>query len=568
MSRPRRREAHFSDRKGMQNAKAFVSPIPGVKSWKFFWGALLIVVILSGILNFTCLDWGLPNGNSWHSDSIAGNTTLNEIPRLFGTWTNKYPRLHFIICGSFYKWYLADWQKHPVYGVDGKGNQVARVLDISRMSKLILVSNTLSALMGVGAVMAVFLTARLLFGDILSAFLPSLALACSHIFVFYSHLGNLDVPCTFWIAWSIYWAVKAAYLGRWHHYILLGVFCACAVCTKDPAAGFVVGIGFSVWLGLVGKARDEGRSYRDGIFAVFTVKVLAAILALVLVFALLNGIFTSPRAFLQRMGHWIGGPGTTEYTGGYRGQWPLLVEAFYKLWYSVGWPFLLAIILSLVYSIYRIRWKTGFAILPLLCFYLVVVMRVHQVQSRYLIPGLTGLVLLLGISAGDFLRWSKVSRVIRVVLVGTIYGLSFLYCMGGNLEMAEDSRIQVEKWFEQNVSRRSPIVAVCPVTYAPRLHMLGFRCDFRWSPMPTTEQVLYKEPIPEYLIMSEKWYTDSRVCDQKFVRKVFKEELGYKKMEQFSNKYLYPKKTLFGVAGWPMRKDQVISPDIYVFQKK
>ncbi len=568
MSKPRRKEGHVSDKKGVLKGQTAVSPIPGVKSWKRFFGALLIVVILSGILNFTCLDWGLPNANPWHSDSIAGNTTLNEIPRLFGTWTNKYPRLHFLICGSVYKLYLSNWQNHPVYGVDGKGNQVARVLDISRMSKLILVSNTISALMGMGAVMAVFLTARLLFGDNLSAFLASLALACSHVFVFYSHLGNLDVPCTFWIAWSLYWAVKAVYLGRWHHYIFLVFFCACAVCTKDPAAGFVVGIGFSVWLGLVGKAREEGRSYKDGILDIFSKKVLVAIIVFIVVFALLNGIFTSPSAFVQRMKHWIGGPGTTDYTGNYRGQWPLLVEAFYKLWYSLGWPFLLAIILSLVYSIYRIRWKTGFAVMPLFCFYLVVVINVHQVQPRYLIPGFTGLVLLLGISSGNFLRWRKIPWLIRVVLVGTIYGLSCLYCIGLELEMAEDSRIQVEKWFEQNVNRRSPIVAVCPVTYAPRLHMLGFHCDFRWSPMPTTEQVLYEKPIPEYVIMSEKWYTDGRVCDRKFIARVFKEELGYKKVAYFSNKYLYPKKTIFGIAGWPLRKDQVISPDIYVFRNK
>lgn len=86
--------------------------------------------------------------------------------------------------------------------------------------------------------------------------------------------------------------------------------------------------------------------------------------------------------------------------------------------------------------------------------------------------------------------------------------------------------------------------------------------------MPTNQQMLKKRPIPLYLILSEKWYTDSRVFSKKFRKKLFGEKLGYEKVIKFENKYLWPKRTLFAIAGWPRNKHQIISPDIVVFKKK
>ena len=85
--------------------------------------------------------------------------------------------------------------------VDGGRRTEASALNLERVSTLVIVSRIISAFMGVGVVVAIFLTARVLFDDNVAAFFSGLAIASSMLFVFYSHLGNLDIPCTFWFAW-------------------------------------------------------------------------------------------------------------------------------------------------------------------------------------------------------------------------------------------------------------------------------------------------------------------------------------------------------------------------------
>ena len=86
--------------------------------------------------------------------------------------------------------------------------------------------------------------------------------------------------------------------------------------------------------------------------------------------------------------------------------------------------------------------------------------------------------------------------------------------------------------------------------------------------MKTTKEVLYQRPIPQYIIMSEKWYTDKRMFDQNFRKAIFDGSLGYEQVATFENIYLWPKKTIFSIASRPRKKSQLISPKIIVLEKK
>jgi hypothetical protein len=44
--------------------------------------------------------------------------------------------------------------------------------------------------------------------------------------------------------------------------------------------------------------------------------------------------------------------------------------------------------------------------------------------------------------------------------------------------------------------------------------------------------------------------------------------LGYEEVVSFDNMYLYPKKTIFGLAGWPRKKLGLLSPEIHVFERE
>ena len=130
-------------------------------------------------------------------------------------------------------------------------------LNLERLDHLANISRVISAVMGAGTVLAVFFTSRLLFEDYLGAFLAGLALALSQLFVFYSHVGNVDVPCVFWFVWGVYWGLKAVYIGRWRHFVLMGLCFSLSICTKDAMVGYVAGMVPAFWLAMIGKNRAD-----------------------------------------------------------------------------------------------------------------------------------------------------------------------------------------------------------------------------------------------------------------------------------------------------------------------
>lgn len=528
--------------------------------------ALLAILALSVILNCIELDWGLP-GRPWHSDSIAGTKSLQLSQQLFRPWTFKYPRLHFLVNAAVYKPFLDNWKHDPITVQTPSGPQY-QLLNIERLSTLILASRIVTVIMAAGAVLAVFLTARILFRDNLAGLLAAAALACSQLFVFYSHLGNLDIPATFWFAWTLYFATAAVYIGKTRHYLLLGVFAALAVCTKDPVAGFVIGLAPAVWLALAARRKTAGANFKNAALAIFNRNTLFAVLAAAFCFALLNDLFTSPSAFSERMGHWLGGPGVAKFNVGFRGQWPMLKRTFDNFQYSLGWPLLWTVAAAAVYTTVRYRHKAAFSLLPLAVFYIIVVMKVQMTIPRYFLPVFPGLALLAGKALADLLTWRKIPLILRLLPVTFVYAASVLYCIGIDLEMATDSRYRAEKWCIQNVTSSSHIAALCPATYAPRLHLYDLNYSYRFTTKtPTDRRVLARTPAnPPYVIMSQKWYTDTKFFDQDFRRAVFDGSLGYERVAHFENQYLYPKQTIFGFAGGTTRLYEAVSPKVTIFR--
>ena len=528
--------------------------------------ALLVVVALSLALNLTGINWGQPSGYSWNPDSVAGARTVRQLQNIYKPWTEKYPRFHFLILNQFYKPYINNWKKNPVETTDRQGRQVSTPFNTERYSKLVLVSRTISALMGVGAVIAVFMTARLLFKDDIAAIFSGLGLALTMHFVFYSHLGNMDVPCAFWFAWSLYWAVKAVYIGKWRHFVLLGLFSSLTVCTKEPAAGFVIGLGLAVWLAMTGVARQRGQSFKKSVTSVFNLKVLAAGLTAAFVFAMLNDLLTSPQAFFKRMDFWFK-VGVSGYNVGIT--LPMVFHRTGKvLYYSFGWPLLILIIASSVYCVVKSKWKSAFGLLPTVIFFVVVILRTRLSIPRYFIPGYVCFMLLLGKGCCDLLRFKKLPLAARILPIAVVYVLSALYCIGIDLEMIDDTRYRAEKWLKAQVAPDDMVVALSQQAYAPRVQMLGCKYAFI-NERPKNDAMLRKiGPIANYLVLTEKEFTMPVAFDQEFLKELLAGSKGYKEVARFSHQYLYPKKTVFGFAGWPMVLTKTISPEIIILKKQ
>ena len=447
---------------------------------------------------------------------------------------------------------------------DRQGHQVSTPFNTERYSKLVLVSRTISALMGVGAVIAVFMTARLLFKDDIAAIFSGLGLALTMHFVFYSHLGNMDVPCAFWFAWSLYWAVKAVYIGKWRHFVLLGLFSSLTVCTKEPAAGFVIGLGLAVCLAIIGILIASDNPFK--VAMTYLLRLVIAIVIAAFVFALLNDLLTSPQAFFKRMDFWFK-VGVSGYNVGIT-----LPMVFHRtgevLYYSFGWPLLILIIASSVYCVVKSKWKSAFGLLPTVIFFVVVILRTRLSIPRYFIPGYVCLMLLLGKGCCDLLRFKKLPLAARILPIAAVYVLSALYCIGIDLEMIDDTRYRAEKWLKAQVAPDDMVVALSQQAYAPRVQMLGCKYAFI-NERPKNDAMLRKiGPIANYLVLTEKEFTMPVAFDQEFLKELLAGSKGYKEVARFTNQYLYPKKTVFGFAGWPMVLTKTISPEIIILKKQ
>ncbi|MCJ7778754.1 MAG: hypothetical protein MUP16_10615, partial [Sedimentisphaerales bacterium] len=488
---------------------------------------------------------------------------------LFKQWTYKYPRGHFLLNGIFYYPLLKHWQTHPVKVIRADGRTVSQPLNLQRLDLLAKITRIISVVMGTGTVVIVFLTAIWLFHDYLVALLSALALTLSQLFMYYCHQGNLYVPYVFWYALGFYWMVKAIYAGKLHHYIFMGLCFSLSICTYDAVGGYLAGMALAFWLALISKGIAEGESFRTAVLSVFSKKVLAAVVAFLLSYALLQDILTFPRAFADRMSIWVGGRGVVDFNKGFRGQLPLLWQACQMLYGSLGWPLLATAAVSLVYLSIKQPWKSVFLIIPLIAFYLVVAVNIRMFCPRYLLPAFIGLALLIGKGCADWLRYKKLHICLRVIPVGLIYFLSLLYCIGVDLEMLSDTRIRTEQWFYRNVRPDSIIgVGIYNIIYAPRLHLNGYRIICPWRSSDVQEAPGQSPSYPEYLIMTPLWPCVDDEVESKFREKLFDGQLNYDRVAEFAPKYLYPARTIFGFAGWPIPKLGTLSPEIIVFKKK
>ena len=89
---------------------------PAFKPWnKNAFAGLLFVTAITIVLGSIGLNWGQTGYIPWQDDSLAGITTVREMPRLFGEWTYKYPPLQFMINAIFYRPLLDSWQNNLNY---------------------------------------------------------------------------------------------------------------------------------------------------------------------------------------------------------------------------------------------------------------------------------------------------------------------------------------------------------------------------------------------------------------------------------------------------------------------
>ncbi|MEO8797162.1 MAG: hypothetical protein ABI551_04690, partial [Polyangiaceae bacterium] len=167
----------------------------------------------------------------------------------------------------------------------------------------------------------------------------ALTVATNATFVFYAHLGNLEAPYLFWLAWALVELDRvAAGEAREKQVLLLAV---AAALTKDQAAAALL-LPLPLYVALV--PRWFGKR------SIFRRNSLVAVGLAVVVFAVGSGAVTNPSGYHKRLDY-LFGPASkpwAEVPPGFGGSLLLVRDAILATPKFVGWPIAFAALFGLV----------------------------------------------------------------------------------------------------------------------------------------------------------------------------------------------------------------------------
>lgn len=365
--------------------------------------------------------WGLPSAITPQVDApVPLGSLLFIAGHGKGTLNVVYPLTHQLLLLPFYGLVGA------VFWLVGGVSRIASVWpygfrDPSRFfSALILVTNLVSAVMGI----LLLSLLRPLAGLRRAWVWVGLAvIGTNGVFVYYSRVGNLDLPYTFW------WGVALFFLWRYFFeegapswaLIAAGIAAAAATGSKDQASSFAIGAGVLVLLMSRREATPLGARFRNAV--VFT-------LALVIAYAIL-AILPDPRQWWNHFRFVTGPHAPTDIPLTVAGEIELLGHFARELLTAYTAPVLLVSALGAVWLFRsgqaRLFWLLVF---PMLTYYLIVIAKTRVLYPRFMLPFAIPVFVL--VTCGAAMVADRLGPVGRKIWLGGIglfiaYQLAFSY---------------------------------------------------------------------------------------------------------------------------------------------
>jgi len=134
-----------------------------------------LLVLLGGAVYIPGLRWGLPATTSWSQDTIAGVRTLGAVETWPDAWAGRYAPLHYLLLRACYEPYLRSLVASGQADRDpGTGRVLIHPPHAEKIGMLLLIARMVSALMAIGAGLALCMTAHRWLGvDALGAGSPA-----------------------------------------------------------------------------------------------------------------------------------------------------------------------------------------------------------------------------------------------------------------------------------------------------------------------------------------------------------------------------------------------------------
>jgi len=251
---------------------------------------IVVLLVISGTLNFYHISWGLPNGStSWAWDA---NTPVSPLRMAYlitrcQFYFSKYPAAHSLLLLGLNAPYIAYLYITGDFKDPAKKYPYGFVDPERSLTVLFLIDRAVSAIMGVGIVLLLYLIGRRRFGEIAGLF-SGAAIALNVIFIYHSHTTNVDVPYLFWMMLTLYFFDRALESAELRHFVLLSIFAAISVCTKESVIGVLAGMLIPlVWVALRGR-RWRGLGVGGVIRAVGDKRLLLGLATFLIAFAVVG----------------------------------------------------------------------------------------------------------------------------------------------------------------------------------------------------------------------------------------------------------------------------------------
>ena len=449
---------------------------------------LLRSLLLVGLLAFTLylpgFWWGAPHATafdrkqSWGVDDETPLGPLAEIHNIIQPKDDRnlgYPLMFSFTAAAAYSPYLAylwiteQWKDISATYPFGMSDPVGT------LKSLTYIAHFVTVLMGVGIVIAAFLTVDALWGR-KEAFGAAILVALIHPLTYYSKNGNVDVPALFFAALGI--AVFARCLAEGfsaRRAAYLGVAAGFAVATKEAAAGIFLVVPFILYATSTAVSREP---FAFGRTKSFWRCALIGVVASLTAFGIGSGLFIEPGRYFAhlsflaerleqvRAGELIMG-GTYDYS--WQGNVQYLKVMLRHLIEMMTAPGLLLGSLGIIWSIKR-KEKGALLALAVLAYLIYIFFTIRLIQLRYLLPAAYLVSLFGGTFAVRLVRDHRgVVRIIAASMLIWVVGFGLLSSIALTYEMINDSRYTAARWLDDHTEPGDVVEYFGPVQKLPPL---------------------------------------------------------------------------------------------------
>lgn len=472
---------------------------------------LLYLLVWSFLLFFFGSWWGVPNSESWLSDSFAPFQPLLGLTKLFSFgYMNKYPLVHQFILAVFdLPVVIVALVKSNFF----EGMQVIKLISLIQSyeyaSWIIMIDRLVSIAMGVGCVYLVYASAHELFSKRVGLW-AAFFVTCNQAFNFYAHLAKVEVPYLFWALWGLYMVIRAVKYGRLRSYLLAAFFSTLCVGTKDQGyAIFIIPFVFYfIIYPQIFASKGENR------FAIlFSREMLLFALVFVVSLVLTQNFILNWEGFVYRFQILTGWNGTRSisYTSDFAGVRALFVDTLRAMKdSSMPLPILAASLLGVPYFAYKMRKDKKTLLLGMIFFfaglshYLLFVQFIKQSNIRFALPQSLFLTVYGALLIDDLSTWLWKKGRISQVVTGSVLTAAMLFSVYSsvtvNLNFLYDLRYEVEKWLTDEVEDESTIEYYAYLHYLPRFprNAEAYRVKKRLKDVEKRK--------PDYIVLTSHYY--------------------------------------------------------------